>query len=90
MCFFELKSVDLFLVSHALILDNISVESWLFSVNMGKYAREFLSENIDGKMLITLDEDILEEIGVKKFHCKKLAPSTYIFFKSQKNKLKCE
>ena len=48
---------------------------------MGKYAQIFLSENIDGEMLLTLDEEILEEFGLKKFHRKKLQSSTFDFYK---------
>lgn len=56
-------------------LSSLSVEgisSLLMSLNMASYVRKFQEEQIDGEILMDLDEAMLKSLGLKAFHVKKL------------------
>lgn len=45
------------------------VADWLKSIRLGQYAEEFVSERVSGEILITLDEEMLQELDMnKKLH----------------------
>merc|ERR1719354_359074 len=45
------------------------VAEWLKSINLENYVGEFVSEGITGEFLLTLDDEMLEEMGMgKKLH----------------------
>ncbi|CAB4022339.1 GRB2-associated and regulator of MAPK [Paramuricea clavata] len=48
------------------------VSRLLGHLNLSDYVQTFENELIDGTMLVSLDQESLESLGVKPFHCKKL------------------
>jgi mitogen-activated protein kinase kinase kinase len=52
--------------------DEARVSEWLRSFNCGQYVETFRKHNIDGQILLELNDDRLMEIGIKKIGPKKL------------------
>jgi hypothetical protein len=48
------------------------VSRLLGHLNLSDYVQTFENELIDGTMLVSMDQESLESLGVKQFHCKKL------------------
>jgi hypothetical protein len=48
------------------------VSRLLGHLNLSDYVQTFENELIDGTMLVSLNQESLESLGVKAFHCKKL------------------
>ncbi|CAB4044247.1 GRB2-associated and regulator of MAPK, partial [Paramuricea clavata] len=48
------------------------VSRLLGHLNLSDYVQTFANELIDGTMLVSMDQESLESLGVKPFHCKKL------------------